>query len=93
MIQMLQNMKGQFAEHLMHAGFVSSPDPKDPKSNVNSGDLRLWLFFFFMHFTNKSLMEFLPSPDNEKLIKAVIVAGLYPKVATIRPSYSKKRPG
>ncbi|TNN01734.1 hypothetical protein fugu_011116 [Takifugu bimaculatus] len=32
-------------------------------------------------------------PDNEKLIKAVIVAGLYPKVATIRPSYSKKRPG
>lgn len=36
-IQMLQNMKGQFAEHLMHAGFVSSNDPKDPKSNVNSG--------------------------------------------------------
>lgn len=38
MIQMLHNMKGQFAEHLMHAGFVSSPDPKDPKSNVNSGN-------------------------------------------------------
>lgn len=38
MIQMLQNMKGQFAEHLMHAGFVSSHDPKDPKSNVNSGN-------------------------------------------------------
>lgn len=37
-IQMLQNMKGQFAEHLMHAGFVSSKDPKDPKSNVNSGN-------------------------------------------------------
>lgn len=34
---MLHNMKGQFAEHLMHAGFVSSKDPKDPKSNVNSG--------------------------------------------------------
>ncbi|TKS80928.1 ATP-dependent RNA helicase DHX36 [Collichthys lucidus] len=66
-LQMLQNMKGQFAEHLMHAGFVSSKDPKDPKSNVNS--------------------------DNEKLIKAVIVAGLYPKVAMIRPSHSKKRPG
>uniref|UniRef100_A0AAX7VV32 ATP-dependent DNA/RNA helicase DHX36 n=1 Tax=Astatotilapia calliptera TaxID=8154 RepID=A0AAX7VV32_ASTCA len=66
-LQMLQNMKGQFAEHLMHAGFVSSNDPKDPKSNVNSG--------------------------NEKLIKAVIVAGLYPKVAMIRPSHSKKRPG
>lgn len=66
-LQMLQNMKGQFAEHLMHAGFVSSKDPKDPKSNVNSG--------------------------NEKLIKAVIVAGLYPKVAMIRPSHSKKRPG
>ncbi|XP_068568251.1 ATP-dependent DNA/RNA helicase DHX36 [Cebidichthys violaceus] len=66
-LQMLQNMKGQFAEHLMHTGFVSSRDPKDPKSNVNS--------------------------DNEKLIKAVIVAGLYPKVATIKPSHSKKRPG
>ncbi|XP_075892371.1 ATP-dependent DNA/RNA helicase DHX36 [Nelusetta ayraudi] len=66
-LQMLHNMKGQFAEHLMHAGFVSSPDPKDSMSNVNS--------------------------DNEKLIKAVIVAGLYPKVAKIRPSYSKKRPG
>ncbi|MED6257929.1 ATP-dependent DNA/RNA helicase dhx36, partial [Ataeniobius toweri] len=66
-LQMLHNMKGQFAEHLMHAGFVSSKDPKDPKSNVNS--------------------------DNEKLIKAVIVAGLYPKVAMIRPSHSQKRPG
>uniref|UniRef100_A0A3Q2PRE9 RNA helicase n=1 Tax=Fundulus heteroclitus TaxID=8078 RepID=A0A3Q2PRE9_FUNHE len=66
-LQMLHNMKGQFAEHLVNAGFVSSRDPKDPKSNVNS--------------------------DNEMLIKAVIVAGLYPKVAMIRPSHSKKRPG
>ncbi|KAF0030351.1 hypothetical protein F2P81_017082 [Scophthalmus maximus] len=49
-LQMLHNMKGQFAEHLMRTGFVSSKDPRDPKSNVNS--------------------------DNEKLIKAVIVAGL-----------------
>ncbi|XP_008307701.1 ATP-dependent DNA/RNA helicase DHX36 [Cynoglossus semilaevis] len=66
-LQMLYNMKTQFAEHLMHTGFVSSKNPKDSKSNVNS--------------------------DNEKLIKAVIVAGLYPKVATIRPSHSRKRPG
>ncbi|XP_061136394.1 ATP-dependent DNA/RNA helicase DHX36 isoform X2 [Syngnathus typhle] len=66
-LQMLHNMKGQFAEHLQNAGFVSSKDPKDPNSNVNS--------------------------DNEKLIKAVIVAGLYPKVAMIRPMHSKKRPG
>ncbi|XP_030259440.1 ATP-dependent DNA/RNA helicase DHX36 [Sparus aurata] len=66
-LQMLHNMKGQFTEHLMNTGFVSSKDPKDPNSNVNS--------------------------DNEKLIKAVIVAGLYPKVAMIRPSHSKKRPG
>lgn len=65
-LQMLHNMKGQFAEHLMHAGFVSSKDPKDPKSNINSG--------------------------NEKLIKAVIVAGLYPKVAKITQCQSKKRP-
>lgn len=59
-LQMLQNMKGQFAEHLLATGFVNSKDPKDPTSNINS--------------------------DNEKLIKAVIVAGLYPKVAKVRPS-------
>ncbi|XP_030071962.1 ATP-dependent DNA/RNA helicase DHX36 [Microcaecilia unicolor] len=64
-LKMLQNMKGQFAEHLLVAGFVSSKSPKDPKSNTNS--------------------------SNEKLIKAVICAGLYPKVAKIRPSFSKKR--
>ncbi|TRZ01981.1 hypothetical protein DNTS_024156 [Danionella cerebrum] len=65
-LQMIQNMKGQFAEHLLNAGFVNSKDPKDPSSNINS--------------------------ENEKLIKAVIVAGLYPKVAKICPSF-KKRPG
>uniref|UniRef100_A0A4X2LKK4 ATP-dependent DNA/RNA helicase DHX36 n=2 Tax=Vombatus ursinus TaxID=29139 RepID=A0A4X2LKK4_VOMUR len=64
-LQMLHSMKGQFAEHLLAAGFVSSKNPKDPKSNINS--------------------------DNEKIIKAVICAGLYPKVAKIRPSFSKKR--
>ncbi|XP_075058122.1 ATP-dependent DNA/RNA helicase DHX36 [Mixophyes fleayi] len=64
-LKMLSNMKGQFAEHLLGAGFVSSRNPKDPKSNINS--------------------------DNEKLIKAVICAGLYPKVAKIRPSFSKRR--
>ncbi|KAM8804835.1 ATP-dependent DNA/RNA helicase DHX36 [Eudromia elegans] len=64
-LQMLHNMKGQFAEHLLAAGFVNSRDPKDPKSNTNS--------------------------DNEKLLKAVICAGLYPKVAKIRPSFSKRR--
>ncbi|XP_051512420.1 ATP-dependent DNA/RNA helicase DHX36-like [Myxocyprinus asiaticus] len=65
-LQMLQNMKGQFAEHLLAAGFVNNKDPKDPSSNINS--------------------------ENEKLIKAVIVAGLYPKVAKIRPNHSRKRP-
>ncbi|KAL0973520.1 hypothetical protein UPYG_G00205200 [Umbra pygmaea] len=65
-LQMLHNMKGQFAEHLLGAGFISSKNPKDPDSNINSA--------------------------NEKLIKAVIVAGLYPKVAMIRTNGSKKRP-
>uniref|UniRef100_A0A6Q2ZQI2 ATP-dependent DNA/RNA helicase DHX36 n=1 Tax=Esox lucius TaxID=8010 RepID=A0A6Q2ZQI2_ESOLU len=65
-LQMLHNMKGQFAEHLLGAGFISSKNPKDPEANFNS--------------------------ENEKLIKAVIVAGLYPKVAMIKPSGSKKRP-
>nr|XP_021514063.1 ATP-dependent RNA helicase DHX36 [Meriones unguiculatus] len=64
-LQMLHNMKGQFAEHLLGAGFVSSRSPKDPKANVNS--------------------------DNEKIIKAVICAGLYPKVAKIRLNFGKKR--
>ncbi|XP_053315426.1 ATP-dependent DNA/RNA helicase DHX36 [Spea bombifrons] len=64
-LKMLSNMKEQFAEHLLGAGFVSSRNPKDIKSNHNSG--------------------------NEKLIKAVMCAGLYPKVAKIRPSFSKKR--
>uniref|UniRef100_A0A803SWZ9 RNA helicase n=1 Tax=Anolis carolinensis TaxID=28377 RepID=A0A803SWZ9_ANOCA len=64
-LQMLANMKGQFAEHLLAAGFVNSRNPKDPKSNINS--------------------------DNEKLLKAVICAGLYPKVAKIRANFSKKR--
>ncbi|KAG5269044.1 hypothetical protein AALO_G00197670 [Alosa alosa] len=65
-LQMLHNMKGQFAEHLLTAGFVSCKDPKSPSANINS--------------------------ENEKIIKAVIVAGLYPKVAKIRPSHNKKRP-
>uniref|UniRef100_A0AAY4CQP5 ATP-dependent DNA/RNA helicase DHX36 n=1 Tax=Denticeps clupeoides TaxID=299321 RepID=A0AAY4CQP5_9TELE len=65
-LQMLHNMKGQFAEHLLAAGFVCSNNPKDPSSNINS--------------------------ENEKLIKAVIVAGLYPKVAKIRLNHSQKRP-
>lgn len=34
---MIHNMKSQFAEHLKHTGFVSSRDPKDPESNINSG--------------------------------------------------------
>ncbi|KAL7990926.1 hypothetical protein Chor_014356 [Crotalus horridus] len=64
-LQMLRNMKGQFAEHLLAAGFVNSRNPRDPKSNINS--------------------------ENEKLLKAVICAGLYPKVAKIRANFSKKR--
>lgn len=65
-LKMLGDMKGQFAEHLLGAGFVSSSRPKDPVSNINS--------------------------DNEKLIKSVICAALYPKVAKIRPGSKKKRP-
>ncbi|XP_063061354.1 ATP-dependent DNA/RNA helicase DHX36 [Engraulis encrasicolus] len=64
-LQMLHNMKGQFAEHLLGAGFVSSKDPRDARANINS--------------------------ENEKIIKAVIVAGLYPKVAKIRINHNKKR--
>lgn len=38
------------------------------------------------------LLFFLFSSDNDKLLKAVIVAGLYPKVAMIKPSHSKHKP-
>ena len=38
-LQMLHNMKGQFAEHLLGAGFVRSRNPKDPESNINSDNL------------------------------------------------------
>ncbi|XP_056094726.1 ATP-dependent DNA/RNA helicase DHX36-like [Rhinichthys klamathensis goyatoka] len=40
-LQMLQNMKGQFAEHLLAAGFVNSKDPKDCSSNINSENEKL----------------------------------------------------
>ncbi|XP_071999076.1 ATP-dependent DNA/RNA helicase DHX36 isoform X2 [Engystomops pustulosus] len=36
-LKMLGDMKGQFAEHLLGAGFVGSSYSKDPKSNINSG--------------------------------------------------------
>ncbi|MGH0138853.1 UNVERIFIED_CONTAM: hypothetical protein FKN15_027054 [Acipenser sinensis] len=36
-LQMLHNMKAQFAEHLLAAGFVGSKNPKDPNSIINSG--------------------------------------------------------
>lgn len=36
-------------------------------------------------------LTLLSPAGNEKLLKAVICAGLYPKVAKIRPSFSKKR--
>uniref|UniRef100_A0A8C1VRI8 RNA helicase n=1 Tax=Cyprinus carpio TaxID=7962 RepID=A0A8C1VRI8_CYPCA len=40
----------------------------------------------------KSIFSHLCYSENEKLIKAVIDAGLYPKVAKIRPNHCKKRP-
>ncbi|NXT42589.1 DHX36 helicase, partial [Pelecanoides urinatrix] len=90
-LQMLHNMKGQFAEHLLAAGFVNSRDPKDPKSNTNSG--KQWKEFLIAEISERRsvLFTLLSSTDNEKLLKAVICAGLYPKVAKIRPSFSKKR--
>lgn len=91
---MLHNMKGQFAEHLLAAGFVNSRDPKDPKSNTNSGKQWKEMEKFLIaeiSVCRTALFTLLSSTDNEKLLKAVICAGLYPKVAKIRPSFSKKR--
>ncbi|NXA20103.1 DHX36 helicase, partial [Ibidorhyncha struthersii] len=93
-LQMLHNMKGQFAEHLLAAGFVNSRDPKDPKSNTNSGKQWKEMEKFLIaeiSVCRTALFTLLSSTDNEKLLKAVICAGLYPKVAKIRPSFSKKR--
>lgn len=97
---MLHNMKGQFAEHLLGAGFVSSRSPKDPKANINSGKAAHACAHVRTRQQCKSLSQwftFLPPSsflfpiDNEKIIKAVICAGLYPKVAKIRLNLGKKR--
>ena len=39
--QLLRTMKGQFAGLLYDTGFVHSSDPKNPASNVNSGNIKL----------------------------------------------------
>lgn len=91
---MLHNMKGQFAEHLLGAGFVSSRSPKDPKSNINSGKAENCNNLLLMSIISVFYTFFSTFPtliDNEKIIKAVICAGLYPKVAKIRLNLGKKR--
>ncbi|CAI9565361.1 unnamed protein product [Staurois parvus] len=40
-LKMLNNMKGQFAEHLLGAGFVISKNPKHSKANINSDNEKL----------------------------------------------------
>jgi len=40
-MQLLRNMKKQFAGLLYNTGFLSSSDPKHPAANVNSGNLKL----------------------------------------------------
>ena len=40
-MQLLRNMKGQFAGLLHSIGFIQSPDPKHPSSNVNSENIKL----------------------------------------------------
>uniref|UniRef100_A0A8C2FVD3 RNA helicase n=1 Tax=Cyprinus carpio TaxID=7962 RepID=A0A8C2FVD3_CYPCA len=46
----------------------------------------------FNRILSLTIFSHLCYSENEKLIKAVIDAGLYPKVAKIRPNHSKKRP-
>jgi ATP-dependent RNA helicase DHX36 len=65
-LEMLSNMKKQFAELLHSIGFVGTPNPKDYHANFNS--------------------------DNEKLLKAVLCAGLYPNVAKLVPKGPKRPP-
>ncbi|XP_046400420.1 ATP-dependent DNA/RNA helicase DHX36-like [Ischnura elegans] len=57
-LNLLRNMKGQFAEHLHRMKFLNSGDYKAKEANVNS--------------------------NNRSLVKAIICAGLYPHVATVR---------
>lgn len=40
-MQLLRNMKKQFAGLLYNTGFLSSSDPKHPAANVNSGNMKL----------------------------------------------------
>uniref|UniRef100_A0A8C9WRI4 RNA helicase n=1 Tax=Scleropages formosus TaxID=113540 RepID=A0A8C9WRI4_SCLFO len=60
-LQMLHNMKGQFAEHLLCAGFVSSKDPKDPASNINSGK---WFLFHFYKAGPYFILIFAPQSSH-----------------------------
>ena len=39
MLQMIKRNKRQFAELLVEIGFLSSADPTDPSSNINSSEL------------------------------------------------------
>lgn len=40
-LSLLKGMKGQFAQHLYDMNFLTSSNPKDPNSNVNSKNTRL----------------------------------------------------
>lgn len=40
-LSLLKGMKGQFAQHLCEMNFLASSNPKDPRSNVNSKNIRL----------------------------------------------------
>ena len=37
-LQLINNMKTQFAEHLRDIGFITSSDPKQEAANYNSGE-------------------------------------------------------
>lgn len=77
---MLQNMKGQFAEHLMHAGFVSSPDPKDSKSNVNSGEaVSVPRFFFLFHRRRRDAHRVSPSSRQREVNQGCDRRGAVPE--------------
>jgi ATP-dependent RNA helicase DHX36 len=73
---MLEKMKGQFMEILNEIGFVGVRNPTDLSVNHNSSKSKSALH---------ALASIFSPADNEKMVRAVLCAGLYPNVAKIIP--------
>uniref|UniRef100_A0A673N7X4 ATP-dependent DNA/RNA helicase DHX36 n=1 Tax=Sinocyclocheilus rhinocerous TaxID=307959 RepID=A0A673N7X4_9TELE len=82
------------SDHLtiVNAFWVSPKEKKAAVFTLRKSNIKHLLAAGFVNSKDPKDPSSNVNSENEKLIKAVIVAGLYPKVAKIRPNHSKKRP-